>query len=400
MHHEYILSESWLRESLSLPKRSRLYPLKPYGLGTPWVESLSSYITRLAAIHQVATGVLLSQELAPFLNKCDREQRLSTKYYQTFFSQTGAWNGTGMMATEPMSVLQKLTQQPSLRFLTLITWSSVLSTKNLLRPHKAWCPLCYEEWNKNTQIVHDPLLWCISAITTCSRHKQILLNLCPNCGEMIYELSWNSKVGFCCRCHYWLGNNCRVNNNINIKLDDWEWQNFINQQIGSILANAPYLIQLPCLDKLANAIDFCIQTYGRGNASYFAEQMFLSPTVPLDWRQGRTLPSLNLLLRVCYRLSIPLIDILTGNVKVLEPQALKELPLCQQQRKTNRPFTLNTVQQLLENALIEEPPKSVMEVAAAISYHKTELYRHFPDLCRQITTRYKLYRYQSQRERV
>jgi hypothetical protein len=172
------------------------------------------------------------------------------------------------------------------------------------------------------------------------------------------------------------------------------------RRIGSILANAPYLIQLPSKDKLANAIDLIIQTYAHANASYFAEQMFLSPTVPLDWRRGRALPSLNLILRVCYRLSIPLIDILTGNVKEIELQASKELPLCQQQRKNNRPFNLNSVQKLLENALIEEPPKSVMEVAAAISYDKTELYRHFPDLCRQITTRYKLYRNQTQRKRV
>ncbi len=384
--------EYWRTVSPILLERSYLYPLKPIGLGTPFVESFTSYIARLAATHQVTTGILLAQEVAPLINKCHQSSRLSSNFFTTFLSQTGAWNGTGTMATELVSVLQKLTKQPTLRFLTLLTWAEVLTTRNLLRPNKAWCPLCYFEWNQNGIPIHEPLAWSISTITVCCQHQQPLLHLCPHCGETIYHLSWNSKLGFCCRCHNWLGISCRLSPTQLMTDSDWQWQFFVGQQIGYILAHAPYLMQIPQKQKLANAIDSCIVSYFQGKAKTFADLMFFSPTVPSDWRSGRALPVLNLLLRVCYRLSISLLDFLTGNVTISPQFVLKELPLCQQYSKTNRPFDLIQIKQLLETALSEFPPKSLRQVALAIKYDRTDLYRHLPNLCRQINLRYKLYK--------
>jgi hypothetical protein len=40
--------ESWDLEKPSIPDRSRLYQLEPIGIGTPHVESLTGYISRLS----------------------------------------------------------------------------------------------------------------------------------------------------------------------------------------------------------------------------------------------------------------------------------------------------------------------------------------------------------------
>lgn len=53
----------------AMPLRSRLYPLKPIGVGTPLVESLTSYLTRLAYAHCVPVTKLAEVEIAPLLNK-------------------------------------------------------------------------------------------------------------------------------------------------------------------------------------------------------------------------------------------------------------------------------------------------------------------------------------------
>lgn len=45
--------------------RTRLYSLEPIGMGSPFVESLTSYITRLAEAHTVSPGILLAKELWP-----------------------------------------------------------------------------------------------------------------------------------------------------------------------------------------------------------------------------------------------------------------------------------------------------------------------------------------------
>ena len=49
--------------------RSRLYWLEPKGIGTPYIESIISYITRLAEKHSVPVYALVNYELVPELQK-------------------------------------------------------------------------------------------------------------------------------------------------------------------------------------------------------------------------------------------------------------------------------------------------------------------------------------------
>ena len=392
--HRYNYPNLWDYQNFELPQRSHLYPLKPLGLGTHSVESLISYVTRLAAFHQVPTGVLLAQEIAPRMSKYRSEEklRLNAIFFRTFFNQTLAWNGTGVMAIELISILQKLIKQPTLKFLTLVPWSSVLPKKQLLHKYRSWCPLCLHEYEKSGIPIYEPLLWSISPITVCLKHKQPLLNQCPHCQRRTYSFSWNSKPGFCGQCQQWLGGSYSVNKPDLITQDNLEWQGFVCEQVGEILAAAPYLIEPPQKEKLHSTIDSCIKESTGGSSKAFAAQMYLSPTVPRDWRVGNALPQLKLLLRVCWRLSISLLDVLTANVTITQPLILKDLPLSEQYRKTNRPLDLGKIQEFLEQALSFSPPQTVEQIADEIKYDRTDLYRYFPDLCRQISGRYKLYK--------
>lgn len=47
---------------------------------------------------------------------------------------------------------------------------------------------------------------------------------------------------------------------------------------------------------------------------------------------------------------------------------------------------------VLEAALSLEPPQSLRQVAATIGYDPGDISRFFPDLCHQISARYRLYR--------
>lgn len=389
-------------QQLNIPQRSHLYPLQPLLLGTPLTESFTSYITRLAAVHQVPTGILLAQELAPFISRYPGRNpaSLSNVFFHIFFNQTGAWNGTGTMALEPLLVLQKLTQQPNLKYLTLISWSKVLSTRNLLRKYKAWCPLCYSESSQTGLPLYEPLIWCISALKICPIHKYPLMNYCPNCGHNIYLLAWNTKNGFCCRCRSWLGISCSTIESHLLRCQDLEWQNFIAQQLGLLIAQAPYLIEPPLREYVALAIDKCIEVVTLGNAKAFAEQMYLSSTVPRDWRVGNALPQLDKLLRVCYRLSISLIDIYLGQLHLEHPIVFQELPLSEQYFQTNRPFDALKVREFLEQHQESNPPQSLKQLASKIGYDSRDLYRYFPDLCSQISSRYKLYKKHFGKHRV
>ncbi|GAB1540693.1 TniQ family protein [Scytonema sp. NUACC21] len=400
--NQFNLQSHWYPQQRNIPQRSHLYPLPPLLLGTPLTESFTSYITRLAATHQVPTGVLLAQELAPKISRYQgpNPDSLSQVFFHIFFNQTGAWNGTGTMALEPLLVLQKLTKQPTLKYLTLMPWSKVLPTRNLLRKYKAWCPLCYSEWSQKGMPLYEPLIWCVSAVKICPIHQYPLMNYCPNCGQNVYLLAWNTKSGFCCRCHSWLGTSCSTLESQLYHNQDVEWQNFVAQQVGELIAQAVYLIESPSRESVAPAINQCIEVATLGNAKAFAQEMYLSLTVPRDWRIGKALPQLNLILRVCYRLSISLIDIYLGRLKIEHPIVLKELPLSEQYSKTNRSFDADKVREFLELHQESSPPQSLKQLAFKIGYDPADLYRHFPDLCRQISARYKLHNKSSFKPRV
>jgi hypothetical protein len=104
----------------ALPVRSRLYSLQPQGLGTPYCESLSGYITRLAEAHRVRTREFLTHEIFPHFT-----QRRPSKSRAINESKSGgtdflrnwgqAVNGTGAVASTAVWVLETLTSQTGLQ---------------------------------------------------------------------------------------------------------------------------------------------------------------------------------------------------------------------------------------------------------------------------------------------
>lgn len=397
-------NEVWYSTKAVMPPRSRLYPLRPLGLGTHEVESLTSYLARLAAAHRIATGVFLAQEVAAKISRYEgnQYQGLSRWFFRVFFNDTGAWNGTGIMASEPVQVLQALANQRDLHFLTLLTWANVLPTRGLLRTNKAWCPLCYDNWDNFGLPIYEPLFWSLSVVTICPLHQQVLLQQCPNCGRSLYPLEWNSRPGYCSRCQQWLGISSTETTSSSDALTtvDWEWQTFVVHSVGEILAAAPKLPRTPARENLATGIDLCIKSATDGNARAFADLICLSNSVPGEWRTAQALPQLGLLLRVCWCLSIPLLDFLMGKVVIHQPLSFRALPPCQQKRKINRRFDCTKVLSCLETALKEEPPQSMRQVAAAIGYDPGDISRFFPDLCHQISARYKQYKQATRKPRV
>ena len=67
--------EVWAPAHAAPPPRSRLYHLEPIGIGTPEVESLSSYLNRLAQAHCVTVNTLIAHELLPHVGQPARGRR-------------------------------------------------------------------------------------------------------------------------------------------------------------------------------------------------------------------------------------------------------------------------------------------------------------------------------------
>lgn len=138
-------SDLWGHASVTMPARSRLSHLEPVGVGTGFVESLTSYSARLAAVHNVTHASLFGYEISPLIDrkhlrnsesKLDRGALLAA----SFRTLVRAVNGTGVTARDYTSALEQLTERNNLCCLTMTTWADVLPHRNLLKPYKAWCP--------------------------------------------------------------------------------------------------------------------------------------------------------------------------------------------------------------------------------------------------------------------
>ena len=172
-----------------------LFSLPPIGVGTAQIESLTSYLARLAEAHSVTVGTLVGEVIAEELRKVYL-LRSSKHGGSRFYEQASGLNGSGKQATDLSSALFRLTGC-DVSSLTLQSWRDILPAIKLLRNKKAWCPICLENWRDNHQTIYEPLIWYFKLSNVCNLHNIVLNTRCPLCESEIPVLSRKSRNGYC-----------------------------------------------------------------------------------------------------------------------------------------------------------------------------------------------------------
>lgn len=385
----------------ALPKRSYLYSLEPLGVGTPEVECLTSYVTRLAEAHSVATGVLMLQEIIPLLNEQyefkTEQARLNYQYGHMNQSRSKrALNGMGVMAASMVQVLEQLTLRSGLRSLTMLKWVNVLPTRGLLRPIRAWCPLCYYEWHKVGQVIRDPLIWTIEVVTVCPHHHQRLLYHCPHCHKPNRVWAWHLRPGYCSDCGEWLGISPAVVSQEVLSKNELKWQLWVVNNIGELLAASQSLSSEPPKARVTQNIVASVNQVAQGSISTFVRLLGKYKRSLREWHSGRQIPQLSNLLPICHFLEISLLDFLTGNIAITHLDRLNTQLQGKQQSSRRRPpkkVDSEKVRSILQAALEENPPPSMKDVLKRLDKNCSEqVYPHFPDLYSAILSRYAAYK--------
>lgn len=374
-----------------LPSRSRLNAIKPIAVGNSSVESLTSYITRLANSHCLPVGVLMETEIAPSIGKVHGGANLHKIY-----SYTSALNGTGAMALSLVKALEKLTGQKELQLLTLITLSEVIPQRKLLRQYRAWCPICYQEWYATGQVVYEPLLWSLAVVKVCTSHHCLLCESCPYCHQKNLSLAWHSRSGYCSKCQSWLGslsnNLSQSSNDTGSSKDELATLIEIAQSVGGLLTAFASLHLSINKSTLSKAFKVHINLISDGNVAEFARQLQLPKNTVWLWCNGKNLPQLDTLVQICCRLNRSLIEFLTQSpehdICVSVP---KTLPSLQSKPKTEaRVIDTSHLEQQLKAFLVshECPPLPMEEIARRLEIHRRTIFRLFPELCQAISAKY------------
>lgn len=371
-----------------IPPRSRLYQLPPIGIGTVKVESLTSYITRLAIEHCISPRTLLSRE-ALSISQSDAH------YLDTSLSFANTINGIGKFAEITMKGFEQLTLRHDLRYTTLLPWRKVFSNQYLLRKTRAWCDSCYEEQLAENGYTYDPLIWSIEAAPICHRHHKQLCQICPHCGKQLSFLARNYRPGHCSACMRWLGITCKSKfKQCNLKpLTSNELTKQIGflDIIGEILSHAPNITSEPTRHTFLYNLARIIEKDAGRSINLFSDLVGVWSGKVRRWLRGWNTISIEALCQICTELKVSPIDILCETEESNFLQDIRREPL--QKNPTGKSITpWSEVEYQLQDALLAVPPPALEAVAQRLGYYPAKLKSHFPLLCKQICSRYSTYK--------
>src|SRR6266567_1102343 len=395
----------WHLTSIALPERSTLYAPAPIGVGTPLCESLTSYLARLAEAHCVYPGVLLQQMIVPFMTELETQGSEAKEHplWRRDGSGSHLINVTGPRARSVMSALEMLTLRTDLRGLSLTALTEILPIRGLTRNTLAWCPLCYEEWQAGGQILYDPLLWMFREISTCTRHGVRLHTHCPACARSLPHLAWRSRPGYCAFCSGALiiGQADGLQT-VTVDSHEFAWQQWVTHALGGVIARLPGISVEPKRERIRQVVSDAVERLADGNTAAFARSLGLPRGTVENWHQGKRIPEIDMLLRLCYRLDLSLCEVLFQEEEMLQPSLRDPVPsaIFPSRKRTaiDKERIFHVLQQ--EASMAENPPPSLKEVGLRLGYQPTTLYKINQAACHAIAERYTAHRRELREKRL
>lgn len=374
-----------------LPPRSPLYPEEQIGVGTPLVESLTTYVGRLAESHLVSVGDLVGRFLSEIPNPVGSLITSAAKSHRANGFEVFGYelNGIGAQADAWVYALEAATSILQFQNLTFLPLKGALSER-LFKRHRAWCPICFEEWRTTEQVIYEPLLWAVDLCSFCPVHTQPLRHVCPTCERRRPPLTCRFRPGYCDRCGVWLGSSETAVNHCDGGPETAQEQIIIARQVGGLLELLPRLNPDRAIHSLRRNLNDYISSAARGNARALADQIGCSDETVRNWANGPSAPHLDGLLRMSLVLNVPLSSF-------YEPDGLSASNLAAAQeaiaKQISKPYQpANKVKEAMLAALRADPPRRIGDVAKELGYSGPEpLYRVDSSLSRAITKRYREY---------
>lgn len=364
--------DAWDLTPQPLKPRSRLYAPTPEGIGTAFVESLSSYLVRLAEAHAVSTSDLISRELS-------RHARAPIDC-----SSCSGIDGPEARAAHWVQAVERATLRSDLRYLTLLPFKKLFPTQLLLRKIHAWCPECYQDMSA-AGVVYDPLPWCLRLVEACPRHRRLLVTTCSQCNQSHRPLCAVSRTGCCPWCR------------IELRLTSGdpgpvptEYQLASADAMGQLLARAPVIhLEQELPDRVRDVLTAYIAAFGGGNCAAVAELVECDRNALADWLLGPRRPRVDALFRVWYRLKLPISVLFSPAGTPLPWETGTATCSIERKRKVVPRHSREQIRKALEQAVHEQPPPNLTEVTRRLGYVKTRVLHNADHaLCVRIVKRY------------
>ncbi len=177
--------------------RSPFPGVEPLGLGTPFIESLSSFLHRTANQYAYPPSMLFSQYLLPGVRKHGHWKCCTSELFRL---HAQSMNGAGHVADLALAQARKITGKGGLGQLSCVNVRNLdVKADDLLGKRKRWCPECWREDDRR-EGRYERKLWALSVVEVCPLHCAVLVERCRGCGQKQPVLARDVRVGTCAHC--------------------------------------------------------------------------------------------------------------------------------------------------------------------------------------------------------
>jgi len=356
-------------------QRSCLYSIEPIGIGSIEVESLTSYIARLADTHCVIVSEIMKHLIAPKIGK-KYINNIVVRGGNGFYKSSSAINGHGIIAEDFIKEITSLTCREDICKTTFANCKDLVPFRGLLKSGRYWCPSCFQADLESKQIVYERLSWTLQPFHKCLIHDRILESNCPFCKSCMYTLERKSVPGYCTKCFYWLGN-YRENQSIDMncgKTND-SMKNFFSQLINRSFES----------DCVSRSVSFYIDNNFEGSLTEAAKCFGYSKSTLWGWREGVNLASLKALIGITSILQLDLTSFINmeKSKTILTNNYTNNISPSVRTKKDH-----NKIKDFLNIVITEKIAYSLTEIAKLMQCDRKLLTQIYPNECRQIKVFY------------
>ncbi|OWW22626.1 TniQ family protein [Noviherbaspirillum denitrificans] len=356
-----------------LHPRSTLHALSPMAIGTPEVESLTSYFCRLAYSHGMTAQKLADWVLDYFDSAvCERygwhQRSFSSQSIES--EQWAAW-------------LSELTGIEGLDHLTLAPWRDLVGMPGLAPRSDRWCPCCLADDKAKGADPYLRLSWEVAPVTVCVRHKVELCSKCPHCEQTnVRNRAAIVVPGYCTACGGFLGDPYTKP-----ATPEALW---VARQVGLMLQALPKVTA----EARTPLLETVIQRMADGRAATFAKRYGFSKSGVWHWVNKGGLPSLKAWLTIALHGGISLERLFAGDIDdwivPLEPTQMA-LPLPASPRAGIRSVTLDwdAIRASLQAMVLAPEPVALHEACVQLGVSRKQLYLRANGEARALADRYR-----------
>lgn len=174
----------------------RLFPLALRGLGTLEIESIGSYIHRLAAAHGVTAGRLLETVLRDWA-----PESAASDTFVRYDMKSAVLVRPNSTSLNIVTALLRCTGRSDLFGTTFNALQHALHRSvGVFSGTVRWCSACMGEFERAGDSGYFKLAWHLSDITHCHIHSVKLVDRCSHCGALQDGFGYKIECIYCQKC--------------------------------------------------------------------------------------------------------------------------------------------------------------------------------------------------------